>query len=210
MQAFHRVLAVVGLLLLFALFVGVVHRRKATQCSAFSAYITAALVFGILILSFPGAYTPQAFLIKQGIYDALLFAMAIELSVRVFAAFKGVADRVRTLLGVAVLVSTASVFLLTPQNVRYADLARYQPGITTAGVWCLAFVALLIVWYQIPVPAFTRAIILGYVPYLVVFVVCVDLIGRLGWAAVQGINVANALAYDAVAGYWVYAAWRKD
>ena len=136
--------------------------------------------------------------------------MAIELSVKVFAAFKGVADRVRAILSVAVVVSTTIVFFLTPSEIPYSDLARYQPGITTGGIWCLAFVALLIVWYQIPVPAFTRSIILGYVPYLVVFVVCTDFIGRLGWGAIREINVANAVAYDGVAGYWTYAAWRKD
>jgi hypothetical protein len=44
----------------------------------------------------------------------------------------------------------------------------------------------------------------------VVFVAYIDLIGRLGWGAIQNLNVLNAVAYDAVAGYWAYAAWRKD
>jgi hypothetical protein len=82
--------------------------------------------------------------------------------------------------------------------------------VTTAAIWCLAFVGLLIVWYQIPVRTFTRSIILGFVPYLVVFVICTDLIGRLGWGVVPQLNVVNAFAYDILAAYWVYAAWRKD
>jgi len=189
---------------------GLLRRGKASQCFTFSAYAFAATVFTALILAFPEHYSPGAFLIKQGIYDSLLFGMSLEMAFKVFSAFRGIADRVRALLAVAVTASTLAVVFLTPPNPMYADLSRFQPGITTGGIWCLVFVALLIVWYQIPVPAFTRAIILGYVPYLVVFVVCTDFIGRLGWGAIGGINVANALAYDTVAGYLAYAAWRKD
>ena len=201
---------ILGLGLMALVVIALFQRGRARQCFAFSAYMVVATSFGVLILGFPSRYTPQVFLVKQGIYDTLLLCMAIELSIKVFAAFRGVAQRVRALLAMAVIGSTAAIFLLTPSNAPYSELARYQPGITTGGIWCLAFVALLIVWYQIPVPTFTRAIILGYVPYLVVFVICVDMIGRLGWGAIQGINLANAVAYDSVAGYWAYNAWRKD
>ncbi len=69
---------------------------------------------------------------------------------------------------------------------------------------------MLIVWYQIPVPSFTRAILLAYIPYLVVFVIVMDLVARLGWGVVQNLNVLNASAYDLAIGYLAYAAWRKD
>ncbi|MEO8500315.1 MAG: hypothetical protein ABI565_05320 [Vicinamibacteria bacterium] len=210
MASLHRVLGVLSLLFLAALCVGIVRRGKVSQSFLFSAYVLAATSFTALILLFPHYYTPGAFMVKQGIYDSLLFGMSLELAYRAFAAFKGIADRVRAVLATLVLVSSCAVFLLTPQNPVYADLARYQPGITTAGVWCLSFVALLIVWYQIPVPAFTRSIILGYVPYLVIFVVYIDLIGRLGWGSIKGLNVLNAAAYDLAVGYLAHAAWRKD
>ena len=119
------------------------------------------------------------------------------------------ADRVRVLLASAVLASTACIFFLTP-NSPYAQFWRYQPSVTTAGIWCLSAVALLIVWYQIPIRVFLKSVILAYVPYLVVFVICVDLIGRLGWGAIPGLNILNAVAYDAMAACWVFAAWRKD
>jgi hypothetical protein len=206
----HRVLGVLSLGLLLALCVGICRRGKLGQSLIFSAYVAAATLFTALILLFPASYTPATYLVKQGIYDSLLFGMSLELSYRVFTAFGGIADRVRGVLAIGVAGSSLAVLLLTPPNRAYADLARYQPGITTAGIWCLAFVALLIVWYQIPVPPFTRSIILGYVPYLVVFVICVDLIGRWGWKAIPNLNVLNAAAYDAAIGYLAYAAWRKD
>lgn len=210
MASLHHALFVLSLGLLVALAAGIVGRRRVGQCVVFSAYVAAATCFTALILLFPASYTPEAFIVKQGIYDSLLFGMSLEISYRAFSAFTGIANQVRGFLAMAVVASSLSIFLLTPPNPIYADIARYQPGITTAGIWCLAFVALLIVWYQIPVPPFTRSIILGYVPYLVVFVVCTDFIGRLGWGAIKEINVANALAYDTVAGYLAYQAWRKD
>jgi hypothetical protein len=206
----HRALMVLGLWLMTLVAVGLFRSGRARECLAFTAYINLATTFGFGIVAFPAWYTPEVFVVKQGIYDTLILGMAIELSIKVFGAFRGVAQTIRAQLAAAVIVSTALVFLSTPEDASYSNLARYQPAISTAGIWCLAFVGLLIVWYQIPVPSFSRAIILGYVPYLLVFVVCVDLIGRLGWGAIEGINTANAVAYDAVAAYWVHAAWRKD
>ena len=155
-------------------------RQRSRNCFAFSAYVVVAATASALGLLFPDSYTPEAFMVKQAIYDSLLFGMSIELSIRVFSLFKGIADGVRGLLATAVLASSTAILFFTPGDSRYNDIARYQPGITTAGIWCLTFVALLIVCYQIPVPAFTKAIVMGAVPYWVVFVVYIDLIGRLG------------------------------
>ena len=210
MPGFHRVLVLLALGLLALLLVALFRGGKARQCFLFSTYVSSVVLFNVLILLFPQHYSPEAYMVKQGIYDSLLFGMSLELSIRTFAAFTGIARMVRVILATAVALSTAAIFFATPGNPDYESFVRFQPGITTAGIWCLAFVGLLIVWYQIPVPAFTRAIILGYVPYLMVFTVCVDLVTRLGWGAIQNLNVLNALAYDAVAGYWLYAAWRKD
>ena len=210
MSTLHSTLVVLSLGLLAVLCAGIVRRGKAGQCLIFSAYIAAATLFTGLILLFPASYTPEAFMVKQGIYDSLLFGMSLELSYRAFSAFTGIANRVRGLLALTVAGSSVVIFVLTPPNPMYSDIARYQPSITTTGIWCLAFVAVLIVWYQIPVPAFTRSIILGYVPYLVIFVVYFDLIGRLGWGEIRNLNILNASAYDLAIGYLGYAAWRKD
>ena len=210
MPTLHYILVVLSLGLLAVLCVGIVRQRKLSQCFLFSVYVAVATFFTALILLFPSAYTPEAFMVKQGIYDSLLFAMSLELSYRAFSAFTGIANRVRGLLALAVAGSSAAIFLLTPTNPAYSDIARYQPGITTTGIWCLAFVAMLIVWYQIPVPAFTRSIVLGYVPYLVVFVVCADFTARLGWGEIRNLNILNASAYDLAIGYLAYAAWRRD
>ena len=187
-----------------------VRRGKSSQCLTFSVYVACVTVFTLLIQAFPSHYSPEAFTIKQAIYDCLLFGMALELSYRAFAAFRGIGPRVRAWLAVAVAISSIVIFWLTPADPDYAHMSQYQPAITTAGIWCLSFVGLLIVWYQIPVPAFTRSIFLAYVPYLLVFVTCTDLLGRLGWGEVQHLNVANAAAYDIAISYLTVSAWRKD
>jgi hypothetical protein len=210
MVALHRCLAWLGLGLLVCVAVGMVVRGKLRHSVVFSVYVAAVITFGTLIFTFPAYYTPEAYTIKQGIYDSLLLGMSLDLAHRTFAAFRGIADRVRAFLAIAVAVSSAVVFFLTPTNPEYSDLAQYQPGITTAGVWCLSFVGLLIVWYQIPVPPFTRAIILGVVCIFGFYVVFIDLIGRLGWGALRELIVLYAIVYDIVAAYWTVAAWRKD
>ena len=210
MADLHRVLFLLSVGLLLGLCAGMLRRGKVARSVTFSLYIGVATAFSLLYLFFPGAYTPEAFMVKQGIYDSLLFGMALEISYKAFKAFHGIAAQVRGLLAAAVTVSTIMIFALTPANQEYADIGRYQPGITTAGIWCLAFIAMLIVWYQIPVPSFTRAILLAYIPYLVVFVIVMDLVARLGWGAVQNLNVLNVAAYDLAIGYLAYAAWRKD
>jgi len=209
-QALHRALILLGVVLLALVVVGIVRRGKARQCVSFTIYVCCACLFTFLVLAFPARYTPGAFMIKQGIYDSLLFGMSLELAVRTFASFKGIAGFARSSLAILVAASTMGIFFATPAQAGYGRVVSFQPGITTAGIWCLTFVALLIVWYQIPVPAFTRAIIVGYVPYLVIFTVCADLITRWGWGVVQHLNLLNAVAYDTVAGYWAYSAWRKD
>jgi hypothetical protein len=192
------------------LFVGMYRRKRLTQCLAFSAYVAAATVFSFLYLVYPAYNTPELFVLKQGIYDSLLFGMTLELSYKAFAAFSGIASQARAILASLVAGSSIILLALTPPNQQYADIGRYQPGITTAGIWCLTFVALLIVRYQIPVPSFTRAIFLGYIPYQLIFVVVIDLTARLGWSVIQNLNVLNAAAYDGAVGYLAYNAWKED
>lgn len=205
----HRALAFLGLGLGAAAVLGIFGRRKATACLSFSVLMAASVGFMAFFLLFPKSYTPAAFLAKQGIYDSLLFGMSLELSFRVFSAFRGIAESARKILGGLVLLSTAAIFFLTPQA-TYSEFWRYQPSVTTAGIWCLTSVSLLIVWYQIPVAAFTRAIVMAYVPYQVVFVILTDIIRRRGWGVIPELNVANAAAYDVMVAYLAYAAWRKD
>ena len=51
---------------------------------------------------------------------------------------------------------------------------EWQPGVATAALWLLTATALLVVWYQVPVHDWQRAIMLGLAPYLLVFVTLLE------------------------------------
>ncbi len=116
MADLHRVLFLLNVGLLLGLCAGMIRRGKVTRSVTFSLYIGVATAFSLLYLFFPGAYTPEAFMIKQGIYDSLLFGMALEISYKAFKAFHGIAARVRGLVAAEVTVSTIMIFVLTPAN----------------------------------------------------------------------------------------------
>ncbi len=206
----QRCLATFGLVAMWAVSLGMLYTGKARQSVAFLSYVSVGALYGLMITFRPDLHTPEAYSIKSGIYFTLFFLMAMEIGFKSFGAFQGVARWAKGLLAAFVAASTAAVLFLTPQSLVYADLASYEAPITTAAIWCLSFVALLVVWYQIPVPAFTRSLLLSFVPYLAVFVVCDNLLVRHGWGIVKITNSMNALAYDVMATYVAYAAWRKD
>ena len=51
---------------------------------------------------------------------------------------------------------------------------EWQPGVATAALWLLTATALLVVWYQVPLHDWQRAIMLGLAPYLLVFVTLLE------------------------------------
>jgi hypothetical protein len=195
--------------LLLTALAGLAVRGKWRASVTFFVYLTAVTGFGAAILANPSINTPGFWLVKQGIYDALLFALSIEIGVSAVAGFPGLANRAKAWLALIVLASTGFVFVMTP-TAGYAEYLRYQPAVTTAGIWCLTSVALIIVWYQLPVAPMQRAILLAYVPYLVVFVVVTDLTTRLGWTRMGELSAVRSVAYLVATAYWAYAAWRKE
>jgi hypothetical protein len=78
-------------------------------------------------------------------------------------------------------------------------------------LWLLTATALLVVWYQVPLHAWPRAILLGFVPYLLVFVIALDLLKRHGWAALHaGAGILDSAAYLALLLFWNRVVWRRD
>ena len=166
---------------LVALLAGMVLRGRIGLCWAFGAYVLAILVGNTLVTLAPERfYTPAFWVLKQGVYDALKMAIAIELAWRAFAAFPGAWRTARAMLLALLAASTLSLAWLTPRS--YDTLWQWQPGVVTAAVWLLTATALLVVFYQIPIGEWQRAIMLGLAPYLLVFVTLLSLLRRNGWA----------------------------
>jgi len=102
-----------------------------------------------------------------------------------------------------------SLAWLTPRS-SYETFWEWQPGVVTAAVWLLAATALLVVFYQVPIGDWQRAIMLGLAPYLLVFVTLLSVLRRHGWALRAEVGLVDSLAYLGLVLFWAHAAWRRD
>lgn len=194
---------------LLALLGGMLVRRRVGLCWAFFFYVLAILVGNSLVSLAPHRFYNHSFwVLKQGVYDLLKMAVAIELAWRAFAVFPGAWRTARAVLLAIAAISSLSLVWLTPRS--YETLWEWQPGAVTATVWLLTATALLVVYYQVPIGNWQRAIMLGLAPYLLVFVTSMSMLRRHGWAARDGASLVDALAYLGVVLFWAWAAWRTD
>jgi len=198
-------------LALVAVLAGLVVRGRARLCWSFAAYLAAILVGNSLTSLWPSRfYTPGFWVLKQAVYDALKMAVALELAWRAFEAFPGAMRTARRALVALLGASTIVLAVFTPPS-SYATLWDWQPSSVTAALWLLTATALLVVWYQVPVHEWQRAIMLGLAPYLLVFVIVLDLLKRHGWPALHATaGVVDSAAYLSLLAFWIWAAWRRD
>jgi hypothetical protein len=195
---------------LVAVLAGLVARGRARLCWSFAAYLAAILIGNSTASFWPERfYTGSFWVLKQGVYDALKMAVALELAWRAFDSFPGAMRTVKLALLALLALSTVSLGALTPPS-SYMAVWEWQPGVATAALWLLTATALLVVWYQVPLHDWQRAIMLGLAPYLLVFVTLVGLLRRHGWAAAPEIGIVDTLAYLCLLAFWVRAVWRRD
>jgi len=195
-------------LALLALLAGIVWRGRARLCWSFAAYLPATLLGNVLVSLWPTTfYTSWFWVLKQATYDTLKVAIALELAWRVFSAFPGAARTAGRVILALLVLSTVALGFLTPGS-SYNTVWDWQPRVATAALWLLTATALLVVWYQVPVHEWQRAIMLGLAPYLVVFVALLDLLTRRGWAFREPIEALGTIAFLCVVLFWNWAAWR--
>jgi hypothetical protein len=195
---------------LLAALVGIVVRRRADLCWAFPAYVVVILVSNCLQSFWPERfYNPEFWLAKQRAYDVLKLVLALELAWRAFRLFPGALRTARIVLAAIIGATTLTVVFVTPPA-DYSTFWAWQPSIVTGTLWLFTATALLVVWYQIPVHDWQRAIMMGLVSYLVVFVLYMDLFRRLGWEHRELVGLLDVVAYLALCIFWAWAAWRRD
>ena len=210
MTDFQILVAHAAKLALLALIAGIAWRGRARLCWSFAVYALAIFLGNMLVTLWPARFfTPSFWVLKQGVYDILKMAIALELAWRAFTAFPGALRTARLALLALLAVSTLALGALTPPS-SYADLWKWEPGTATAALWLLTATALLVVWYQVPVHEWQRAIMLGLAPYLLVFVLALDLLRRHGWPALHAAaGILDSVAYLALLLFWNRVAWRR-
>jgi hypothetical protein len=210
MSDLSLVLAHAVKLALLVAFAGVLVRGRVRQCWVLPAYLLTVLVANCLVSFWPERFfTPQAWVMFQAAYDLLKMLVVLELAWRAFAVFPGAMRSARVVLLVLLVASTVAIAFFTPPS-SYATVWEFQPSIVAGTLWLLMATALLVVWYQIPVHDWQRAIMLGFAPYLLVFVVALDMLRRHGWSAGTPAGLLDQFGYLALVVFWAWAAWRDD
>jgi hypothetical protein len=206
----------VKLLVLLTL-VGILTRQRARLCWSFMAYLAVILICNALVSLWPARFfTPWFWILKQALYDALKMGIAVELAYRTFQAFPAAQATARRVL-FTILVLTSAALIGLPQGASGGSPALYEtilfewePRVMTGTIWLLNGLGLLIVWYRVPIHAYHKAILLGFVPYMVVFTVLLRLLNRHGWEILPLVQSAEPAAYMLLMAWWAYAAWQPE
>ncbi len=210
MTGLESVLAHAVRLALLVLLVGILRRGRVSRCRSFAAYVLVVLLGNVLVSFWPDNFlNPSFWILKQGLYDVLKMAIAVELAWRAFGAFPGAMRTARLVLLPLLSVSTLTLALLVPPS-SYMTVWEWQPSVATAALWLLTATALMVVWYQVPLDGWQRAIMLGLAPYLLVFVSLLDLLRRYGWSWRGPITTIETAVYLGLVVFWAWAAWRRD
>jgi hypothetical protein len=193
--------------------VAVLQRGLHHRCWSFLVYLLASLVYGLITVAgmtfytVPGLEWPQWFWswefwhFEQTVLEVVKLALAVELGVRVVAAFPGTWRVARALLGAALLTTTAAVTL---------GGAPQHPLLASGTIWLFAAVSLVVILFNLPLHAWYRSLLVGFVPYLFVFSTLQSIMSRRGYAIAETIGSIDQVAYLALVGWWVYSARRGE
>jgi hypothetical protein len=200
---------IIKVLALFAL-VGILWRGRAHLCWSFVAYLVTVLVCNFLFTFWPDPFMgPWFWILQHGLYDALKMGIAVELGFRIFQAFPAAQATARRLLFM-LLVATSVALIGIPVAAGVGDIVlEWQPRVLTGMIWLMNGLALLITWYRVPVHPYHKAILLGFVSYLMVFTTMLTLLGRYDWL-MRVVQSADPAAYMLLMAFWTWSAWKPE
>jgi hypothetical protein len=202
--------------MLAAVVAGLIVKHRVRLWYGFAVLVAAVGASNLLIGLWPQRFYGWSFWqTKETAHDVIRFGMAIELALRTFRAFPGALATARRALLVGCALTWIAVSAV-PTAVQptagervLVFAAELHPRVLNGTIWLFTAIAALILWYRIPVHPFHKAVLLGYVPYLLVFTIVFNALGQLGWQRVTLLSYANQVAYLALVTYWAHAAWRS-
>src|SRR4029077_13300922 len=140
------------------------------------------------------------------VHTLLKFAIALELGYRTFHSFPAAHATGRR----AVLLAFAlmSAFVLDIQTGgRAADAQlEWHARVLNGTIWLIGALALVILWYRLPVHPLHKAILTGFVPYLLVFSLVQRVFADRG-EDVRCLHNSHTAAYALLLAYWNRQAW---
>ncbi len=208
------ILYTVDLLILGAL-AGLLVRRRYSACYSFFLQLVAVLASDLLLVFWRDRfYTKSFWLVKESFLHALTMVVAVELVFRVFRAFPGASWTARRVLILVLGLTALLAIQALPwgQSDPTSTLAeQVYPRLLNGAVWLFTGISALILWYRLPVDPLHKAILIGFVPYLMVFTVVLNWLHSFGWEQLaEKVSYLESSAYLLVVAYWAYAAWHPS
>jgi hypothetical protein len=212
---YNKVVLSLGLIAIGAIVAGLLRRRRYRCSWMFLAYLLAVLTTDLLPTVWPERFLNGSFwLVRESIHNVARYAVALELAYWTFRTFPGARSTARGLLLMLVATSLGVVLAAAwnlPRLPEYSDiLTQLLPALLWGTIWLLVGIACLILWYRLPVQPMHKAILIGWVPYLLIFSAGLDYAHRNGWDQVlPWLNPIHITAYLLLLGYWARAAWGR-
>ena len=206
-----RALIVASVLLICVVLVGLVVRRRAASCWSFVLYLSAVALADALVAAWPARFWRRDFwILKDSVHNALKLAIALELMVRIFQPFPSAYASARRAVIVVVVGLGVLIGVSLSHGTDYAAVVgRLHPHVNDGTVWLLVALGGYCVWYHLPLDSLHKAILIGLVPFLLVYSVVQRAVAGLGSERGDVLNTTAPIAYLVLLSYWAYAVWRQ-
>jgi hypothetical protein len=201
-----------GNLLLLLILAGLVIRRRLFRSPLFAPYLLSVLVPSLLTAVWPERFYVWTFwLAKETLQTVLKLGLALDLAYRLLRRLPQAHTLAQAGAALGLVLTGAAAFFAPIQSndvrgVALAVLPRVLYG--TA----LLFAALLglVAWFRIPLDRLNKAILVGFVPYLLTVTLALNLLTHLGFDSRVAAGYLSSAAYTVLLCYWTWAAWLED
>jgi len=207
MSVLQQVIWCLSALQLFGLVGVLILRRHYQRMPLFTLYAGGGALSSVVVALH---YTRDAWMLQQVVMAALRFGVVLELIYRIFGAFPAAAAAARRVMFV-ILVATALTALSAsmPDAVYTRSLAETIPRLAAASAWILTALAVLVLWYRLPLAPLPRAILMGYAPYLLIFTISLSLLFDASTEHLRPwLGYMDLFAFIGLVNYWIRVAWR--
>jgi hypothetical protein len=206
MSVLQLVFAGLNVLQMLVLVGILVRRRHYRRMPLFTLYAGGSALGSVMVALH---YTRDAWMLEQAVMAALRFGVALELTYCIFGAFPAAAASARRVM-LVILVATAltAISVSTPAAVYTRSHAEAIPRVAAAAVWILTALAVLVLWYRLPLTPLPRAIVMGYAPYLLLFTISLSLLFDASTEHLRPwLGYLNTFAFIVLVHYWCRVAW---
>jgi hypothetical protein len=216
LKPFELAVAIGGEILILVALVGLFMRQHFRTCRFFTLYLLlvfltdSAMLMDAVIWKADVFYRREFWVNKEILLNSFKFAVLLELAARVFGSFPGARATAQTLLLLLLSVTLVAVVATSgPMPFAFESQAGLiQPRIVTGTTWAFALVAALILWYRLPIEWMPKAILMGFVPYLILNYMILELRTANHWPQHGWMASLDTWAWQLVLGYWAFSAWQ--